>query len=153
MKPSTGSVDALKAHSHHVDTVPTEHLGCFLNKPKGKKQKKSELANTKKNNVKDDGRLHKNSNTRKPRLYQHCEGQRLTGQGTYRGEHSKVCSLESKGDGRTGGQAAETDLPASMLRHFSRGRLFATPWTVAHQLFWPWGFPRKNTGVGCHFLL
>ena len=29
----------------------------------------------------------------------------------------------------------------------------ATPWTVAHRLLCPWGFPRKNTGVGCHFLL
>ena len=30
---------------------------------------------------------------------------------------------------------------------------FATPWTVAHQAPLPWGFPGKNTGVGCHFLL
>lgn len=102
MKPSTGSVDALKAHSHQVDTVPTKHSSSFLNKPKGKKQKKSELANTKKNNVKDDRRSHKNSNTRKPKIYQHCQGQRLTGQDTYREKHSKVYTSESKGDGRRG---------------------------------------------------
>ena len=31
-------------------------------------------------------------------------------------------------------------------------QLFATSQTVAHQT--PlWGFPGKNTGVGCHFLL
>ena len=28
-----------------------------------------------------------------------------------------------------------------------------TPWTVAARLLCPWGFPRKSTGVGCHFLL
>ena len=28
-----------------------------------------------------------------------------------------------------------------------------TPWAVACQLLCPWDFPRKNTGVGCHFLL
>lgn len=102
MKPSAGSVDTLKARSHQVDTVPTKHSGSFLSKPKGKKRKKSELANTKKNNVKDDGRSHKNSNTRKSKIYQHCEGQRLMRQDTYREKHSKVCSPESKGDGRRG---------------------------------------------------
>ena len=30
---------------------------------------------------------------------------------------------------------------------------FATPWTVSHELLYPWDFPVKNTGVGCHFLL
>ena len=30
--------------------------------------------------------------------------------------------------------------------------LFVTPWTVAMLLF-PWDFPGKNTGMGCHFLL
>ena len=30
---------------------------------------------------------------------------------------------------------------------------FATPWTVAHQAPLSMGFPSKNTGVGCHFLL
>ena len=29
--------------------------------------------------------------------------------------------------------------------------LFATPWTIAHQA--PWGFPSKDTRVGCHSLL
>ena len=28
-----------------------------------------------------------------------------------------------------------------------------TPWTVAHQAPLSTGFPGKNTGVGCHFLL
>ena len=34
---------------------------------------------------------------------------------------------------------------------FSHIQLFATPWTAG--LLCPWGFPSKNTGVGCHFLL
>ena len=32
-------------------------------------------------------------------------------------------------------------------------RLLATPWTVACQVPLSMGFPGKNTGVGCHFLL
>ena len=28
--------------------------------------------------------------------------------------------------------------------------LFATPWTVATRLLYPWDSPGKNTGVGCH---
>ena len=32
-------------------------------------------------------------------------------------------------------------------------RLFATPWTVAHQVPRSMGFPSENTGVGFHFLL
>ena len=31
--------------------------------------------------------------------------------------------------------------------------LFVTPWTVAPQAPLAVGFPGKNTGVGCHFLL
>ena len=31
--------------------------------------------------------------------------------------------------------------------------LFVTPWTVAHQAPLSMGFPAKNTGMGCHFLL
>ena len=31
--------------------------------------------------------------------------------------------------------------------------LFATPWTIAHQGPLSMGFPGKNTGVDCHFLL
>ena len=30
---------------------------------------------------------------------------------------------------------------------------FATPRTVARQAVYPWDFPGKNTGMGCHFLL
>ena len=40
-----------------------------------------------------------------------------------------------------------------LLSRFSRVRLCATPWTVAHQAPRPWDSPGKNTGVGCHFLL
>ena len=39
------------------------------------------------------------------------------------------------------------------VRSLSRVWLFATPWTVAHQAPLSMGFPSKNTGVGCHFLL
>ena len=35
----------------------------------------------------------------------------------------------------------------------SHSPLFATPWTVPTRLLWPWDYPGKNTGVGCHFLL
>ena len=35
----------------------------------------------------------------------------------------------------------------------SRGWLFPTPWTLAHQALLSMGFSRKKTGVGCHFLL
>ena len=34
----------------------------------------------------------------------------------------------------------------------SNVQLFANPWTAAHQAPLSMGFPRKNTGVGCHFL-
>ena len=36
---------------------------------------------------------------------------------------------------------------------WSHVRLFATPWTVAHQAPPSMDSPGKNTGVGCHFLL
>ena len=32
-------------------------------------------------------------------------------------------------------------------------QLFVTPWAVAHHVPLSLGFPSKNTGVGCHFLL
>ena len=41
-------------------------------------------------------------------------------------------------------------LHAELLNHVWP---FATPWTVACHLLYPWDFPGKNTGVGCHFLL
>ena len=31
-------------------------------------------------------------------------------------------------------------------------QLFATPWTVAPGLLYPWNSPGKNTGVGCYSL-
>ena len=39
------------------------------------------------------------------------------------------------------------------VKSFSYVQLFVTPWTVVYRLLHPWGFPGKNTGVGCHFLL
>ena len=38
-----------------------------------------------------------------------------------------------------------------MLSHFSHGRLFATPWTVAHQAPLSMGFPRQEywSGLPC----
>ena len=38
---------------------------------------------------------------------------------------------------------------ACLLSLFSHGRLFATPWTIAHQALCPWDSPGKNTGLGC----
>ena len=35
----------------------------------------------------------------------------------------------------------------------SHVQLFATPWTMPARLLYPWDFPGKNTGVGCHSLL
>ena len=40
-----------------------------------------------------------------------------------------------------------------MLCRFSRVWLFATLWTVDHQLLCLWDSPGKNTGVGCYALL
>ena len=40
-----------------------------------------------------------------------------------------------------------------VLSHFSRIRLFATPWTVSCQAPRPWDSPSRTTGVVCHFLL
>ena len=39
------------------------------------------------------------------------------------------------------------------VKSLSHVRLFATPWTAAHQAPLPRGFPGKSTGVGCHCLL
>ena len=38
-------------------------------------------------------------------------------------------------------------------KSLSRVRLFATPWTVAHQAPPSMESPGENTGVSCHFLL
>ena len=37
------------------------------------------------------------------------------------------------------------------MKSLSRVRLFATPWTAAHQAPLPMGFYSKSTRVGCHF--
>ena len=39
------------------------------------------------------------------------------------------------------------------VKSLSRVRLFATPWTVAHQAPPSMDSLGKSTGVGCHFLL
>ena len=39
------------------------------------------------------------------------------------------------------------------MKSLSRVRLFATPWAVAYHAPPSMGFPRQETGVGCHFLL
>ena len=41
----------------------------------------------------------------------------------------------------------------SYMRVPSRVQLFTTLWNVAHQAPLSMGFPGKNTGEGCHFLL
>ena len=46
-----------------------------------------------------------------------------------------------------------TTLLLLLLSRFSRVRLCATPQMAAHQAPPSLGFSRKNTGVGCHFLL
>ena len=40
-----------------------------------------------------------------------------------------------------------------VLSHFSCVWPFMTLWTIACQLLCPWGFPGKNTAMGCHALL
>ena len=44
-------------------------------------------------------------------------------------------------------------IPAVKVKLLIHVRLFATPWTVACQTPLSMGFPGKNSGVGCHFLL
>ena len=45
------------------------------------------------------------------------------------------------------------DVPACVVNHFSRVWLFSTPGLQPARLLYPWDFPGKNTGVGCHALL
>ena len=40
-----------------------------------------------------------------------------------------------------------------VLSRFSHVQLFVTPWTIAHQAPLSMGFPKQETGQGCHFLL
>ena len=42
---------------------------------------------------------------------------------------------------------------AYVIRRFSHVLLFATLWTVAHQVLCPWDSPDKNIEVGSHALL
>ena len=39
--------------------------------------------------------------------------------------------------------------PTCLVKSLGHVRLFATPWTVAHQALYPWDSPGKITGVGC----
>ena len=39
------------------------------------------------------------------------------------------------------------------MKSLSCVRLFVSPWTIAYQASLSMGFPGKNIGVGCHFLL
>ena len=44
-----------------------------------------------------------------------------------------------------------TRVHVQLLSHV---QLFASPWTtITPRLLCPWGYPGKNPGVGCHFLL
>ena len=44
--------------------------------------------------------------------------------------------------------------PTSGGEYVSCVQLFAMPWIIAGQApLYPWNFPGKNTGVGCHSLL
>ena len=49
--------------------------------------------------------------------------------------------------------AKHLEQSACVPRHFSRVRLFVTPWTVARQTPCPWDSPGNNTGMGCPALL
>ena len=40
----------------------------------------------------------------------------------------------------------------NVISRFSYVRLLTAPWSVAHRLLCPWGFPGKNTGVDYHAL-
>jgi len=42
---------------------------------------------------------------------------------------------------------------SSLCQSLSHVRLFVTPWTVARQASLSMGFPRQDTGAGCHLLL
>ena len=46
-----------------------------------------------------------------------------------------------------------SSLVVLVAQSLNRVQPFVTPWTVATRLLCPWGFPGKNTGVGCHVLL
>ena len=48
---------------------------------------------------------------------------------------------------------ASTPVERKKVKLLSPVRLFATPWTGAHQAPLSVEFPSKKTGVGCHFLL
>ena len=45
------------------------------------------------------------------------------------------------------------ELESENVKLLSHVWLCAAPWTVACQVPLSMGFPGKNTGVGCHFLL
>ena len=61
---------------------------------------------------------------------------------------------EKKGRKKERLSVVEWPLYVVVVQSLSRFWLFATPWAVAQQApLCPWGFPGKNIGMGCHFLL
>ena len=50
-------------------------------------------------------------------------------------------------------ETADTALRACVLSHFSYAQLLRPHGVHPARLLCPWGFPGKDTGVGCHVLL
>ena len=71
------------------------------------------------------------------------------------GSHkSKNLKKQRRSSIKPAGKRAADGSKNVKVKSLSRGRLFATPWTVAHQAPLSMGiFPGKNTGVGCLALL
>ena len=67
-------------------------------------------------------------------------------------QHSILSGLLQKFILRVAQYSGYSSVHDCMLSWFSRVQLFATPWTVAHQVC-PWNPPGKNTGMGDHAFL
>ena len=65
-----------------------------------------------------------------------------------------LCSWEERGDPPVWSLGVGSGCQARGVctQSLNSGRLFVTPWALAHQAS-SMGFSSKNTGVGCHFLL
>ena len=68
-------------------------------------------------------------------------------------KYYSICSAKTGGQGPQSKGDRVTNSVCLHAQSFSHIQLFVTPWTVAHQAALSMGFSRKNTGVGCHFLL
>ena len=94
------------------------------------------------------------------------------GKGCSEQAHELLCFRERRGwqcsPKRGGEQVALLSTVSAAALHHNPGQIqllrllfscsvvsdsFMTPWTVAYQAPLSVGFPSKNTGVGCHFLL